>query len=83
MSDVIERSVREVLELSSSFEIEDDMRLFTDLGFDSLKITSLMLVLEAELGRPLILSELLGRAGDPTALTVGQLRLFIAPKEAA
>ena len=48
-------------------------RLVDDLGFDSIRIASLSVEMERELGEPLLLNDWVGAVGDPALLTVGSL----------
>ena len=50
-----------------------DDRLVDDLGFDSIRIASLSVEMERELGEPILLNDWVGSAGDPALLTVASL----------
>ncbi len=52
--------------------------LVNDLAFDSLKIAGLALALEKEFGEPLLLTDWIARAADPSRLTVKSLCDYIA-----
>jgi acyl carrier protein len=54
-----------------------DDSLVLDLGFDSLRISTLMISLESEFGQPLLLIEWVSRVEDPTELTVASLCDYI------
>ncbi len=55
----------------------DGDSLVFNLGFDSLRIATLAMELEKQLGRPLLLVNWVGRCGDPKNLTVGSLSDYV------
>jgi acyl carrier protein len=57
--------------------LRPDESLVLDLGFDSLRISTLMISLESEFGQPLLLIEWVSRVEDPTELTVASLCDYI------
>jgi acyl carrier protein len=52
-------------------------RIVDDLGFDSIRIASLSVEMERELGEPILLNDWVGAASDPGLLTVASLVDYI------
>jgi acyl carrier protein len=52
-------------------------RLVDDLGFDSIRIASLSVEIEHELGEAILLNDWVGAAGDPALLTVASLVEYV------
>ena len=52
-------------------------RLVDDLGFDSLRIATLALELEAEFGEPFLINEWIAGTDDVSRLTVGSLAEYV------
>lgn len=52
-------------------------RFVNDLGFDSLKMATLSIALEAEIGVPLLLNDWISASNDPSALTVDSLADYL------
>jgi acyl carrier protein len=48
-------------------------RLVDDLGFDSIRMASLSVEVEREIGEPILLNDWVGSVGDPSLLTVASL----------
>jgi acyl carrier protein len=53
-------------------------RLVDDLGFDSLKIASLSIALEKEIGEVILLNDWIGAAASPSDLTVQSLLDYVS-----
>jgi len=66
-----------VAELSKKRRVRDKDSLVLDLGFDSLKIASLVMSLEERFGTPILLNDWIGQVSDPTQLTVGSLGEYV------
>lgn len=74
----VQKGVRKaVAAICSSKQVKDKDSLVLDLGFDSLKIASLVMSLEEEFGLPILLNDWIGQVNDPTELTVGSLHEYV------
>jgi acyl carrier protein len=67
----VEATLREPVPLA------DALSFVGDLGYDSLRVASLSIALETELGRPVLLNDWLAAADDPFSLTVGSLVAYV------
>ena len=50
MIELVERTVRTVLDLPESFELRPELKLYDDLGADSLLLMAVIVGIETELG---------------------------------
>jgi len=61
-------------------ELREEHSFVLDLGFDSLAMARLGLALEDQFGFPILLDSWLSSQSDPSALTIGSLRVFVASR---
>ncbi|HEY8208273.1 MAG TPA: phosphopantetheine-binding protein [Myxococcaceae bacterium] len=78
-AELMERVVRAVRDSAPRpVEPEPDHRLVDDLGFDSLRMASLAIALETELGQPVLLNDWIASAPSLSDLTVQSLASHMA-----
>jgi acyl carrier protein len=64
--------------LRSPVELHEGLSFIADLGYDSLRVASLSMALESELGQPVLLNDWLSSSDDPEQLTVGSLVAYLS-----
>jgi acyl carrier protein len=78
-SEVMEKVVRAVRDSAPRpVEPQPGHRLVDDLGFDSLRMASLAIALESELGQPVLLNDWIASAPSLSDLTVQSLATHMA-----
>jgi len=78
-SELMEKVVRAVRDSAPRpVEPQPDHRLVDDLGFDSLRMASLAIALESELGQPVLLNDWIASAESLSDLTVQSLASHMA-----
>ena len=78
-AELMEKVVRAVRESSPRpVEPAPASRLVDDLGFDSLRMATLAIALENELGQPVLLNDWIASAPSLSDLTVGSLASHMA-----